>query len=330
MINKILEYIKPKRKILILMHNNPDPDTIASAFALKTLFSALQKKRCTLAYHGLIGRAENRELVKLCKIDMHLSAKLNFSRYDCLILVDTQPTAGNVFIQKRIFPDIVIDHHNLRSHTKKVPLHDIRRNYGSTCTIVTEYYKQLNITPDINTATALFYGIKTDTLGSGRSNSKVDTEMMGYILPGISLNKLAKIENPELPKYYFKNMKKATDNAFVINDLIFCNLSDVRNADLIAETSDFFLRMRDIKWTFVIGKINNICYFSLRCKSTQRKVGHIALSLVRGIGTGGGHMKSAGGQIPLKENNYDEIVTKVKERLLLKVFGDSEIEQKKL
>ncbi|MEC9492232.1 DHH family phosphoesterase [Flexistipes sp.] len=330
MINKILEYIKPKRKILILMHNNPDPDTIASAFALKTLFSALQKKRCTLAYHGLIGRAENRELVKLCKIDMHLSAKLNFARYDCLVLVDTQPTAGNVFIQKKISPDIVIDHHNLRSHTKKVELHDIRKNYGSTSTIITEYYKQLNITPDTNTATALFYGIKTDTLGSGRSNSKVDTEMMGYILPGISLNKLAKIENPELPKYYFKNMKKATENAVVINDLIFCNLSDVRNADLIAETSDFFLRMRDIKWTFVIGKINNICYFSLRCKSTKRKVGHIALGLVRGIGTGGGHMKSAGGQIPLKEYNYDEIVTKVKERLLTKIFGSSDIDQKRL
>jgi len=330
MIEKILEFIKPKRKILILTHNNPDPDTIASGFALKNLFSALQKKRCTLAYHGLVGRAENRELVKLCKIDMHFSTKLNFNRYDCIVVVDTQPTAGNVFIQNGIFPNIVIDHHNFRSHTKKADIFDIRKNYGSTSTIIAEYYKELNISPDVNTATALFYGIKTDTLGSGRSNSKIDTEMMGFILPHISLNKLAKIENPELPKYYFKNMKKATENAKVIKDLIFCNLEDVRNADLIAETSDFFLRMRDIKWTFVIGKIENMCYFSLRCKSTKRKVGHIALGLVRGIGTGGGHMKSAGGQIPLKDNNYDEIVTVVKTRLVNKIFGPEKPEEKNL
>jgi nanoRNase/pAp phosphatase (c-di-AMP/oligoRNAs hydrolase) len=330
MIDKILEFIKPKRKILILMHNNPDPDTIASGFALKNIFASLQKKRCTLAYHGLIGRAENRELVKLCKIDMHFSLKLNFNRYDCIVVVDTQPTAGNVFIQKNILPNIVIDHHNFRSQTKKADVFDVRKNYGSTSTIVAEYYKKLNLTPDVNTATALFYGIKTDTLGSGRSNSKVDTEMMGYILPNISLNKLAKIENPELPKYYYKNMKKATENAKVVNDLIFCNLEDVRNADLIAETSDFFLRMRDIKWTFVIGKIDNICYFSLRCKSTQRKVGHIALGLVRGIGTGGGHMKSAGGQIPLNDKNYNEIVETVKKRLISKIFGTGEAEEKSL
>ncbi len=330
MIEKILEFIKPKRKILILTHNNPDPDTIASGFALKNLFSSLQKKRCTLAYHGLVGRAENRELVKLCKIDMHFSTKLNFNRYDCIVVVDTQPTAGNVFIQNGIFPNIVIDHHNFRSQTKKADIFDIRKNYGSTSTIIAEYYRELNISPDVNTATALFYGIKTDTLGSGRSNSKIDTEMMGFILPHISLNKLAKIENPELPKYYFKNMKKATENAKVIKDLIFCNLEDVRNADLIAETSDFFLRMRDIKWTFVIGKIENTCYFSLRCKSTKRKVGHIALGLVRGIGTGGGHMKSAGGQIPLKDNNYDEIVTVVKTRLVNKIFGPEKPEEKNL
>jgi len=31
MIEKILEYIKPKRKVLFLTHDNPDPDSISSA-----------------------------------------------------------------------------------------------------------------------------------------------------------------------------------------------------------------------------------------------------------------------------------------------------------
>lgn len=319
MIDKILDFVKPKRKILLLTHNNPDPDTMAAAFALKNLFTNLLKKRCTIAYDGIIGRAENRELVRLCKIPLHQSNILNFSRYDCLILVDTQPTAGNVTIPKGFFPDIVIDHHNFRVQTKKVPLYDIRPKFGSTCTIISEYYKELKLDIHKDTATALYYGIKTDTIGSGRSNTQSDLDMMSYILPKISLNKLAKIETPELPKYYFKNIKKATENAIILEDLIFCDLGDVRNADLIAETSDFLLRMREIKWTFVIGCIDDMCFFSLRCKSTRRKVGLIALSIVKGLGTGGGHMQSAGGQVPIKKRTYEEIVKLIKNRLLKKI-----------
>ena len=174
------------------------------------------------------------------------------------------------------------------------------------------------MTPDANTATALYYGIKTDTVGSGRSSSSHDLEMMSYIFPNISLKKLTRIENPELPRYYYKNLRKALDCAEIMDDIIFCNLGDVRNADLIAETSDFLLKMRDIKWTFVVGKIDNSGYFSLRSKSARMKVGRIAMSLVKGLGTGGGHMKSAGGQISLEGKDYEDITNIIKTRLLKK------------
>ncbi|MGA1862948.1 bifunctional oligoribonuclease/PAP phosphatase NrnA [Deferribacter thermophilus] len=322
MIDKILELVKPARKILILTHNNPDPDTIAAANGLKYIFYTVYKKRCTIAYDGLIGRAENRELVKECKIDMHKSKKLNFARYDTLILVDSQPTAGNVYIPDGYFPHIVIDHHNFRKATAKAQIYDIRNDIGSTSTIITEYIKTLGLNPDRYVSTALYYGIKTDTIGSGRNNSKADLEMMSFLLPKISLKKLSKIESPELPKYYFKNLKKAIENSEIIDDLIFCNLYEVRNADLIAETSDFLLRMRDIKWTFVIGYIDDMCYFSLRCKSLRKKVGLIALQIVRGLGTGGGHMKSAGGQISLNNKTYEEVVDILKKRILKKLGFD--------
>ncbi len=329
MIEEILNFVKPKRKVLILTHNNPDPDTMAAAFGMKTILTTILKKRCTIAYDGIVGRAENREMVKLCKIQMFQSRLLNFSRYDCLILVDTQPTAGNVYIPKKFFPHIVIDHHNFRIQTKKSDIYDIRPEYGSTSTIITEYIKQLDFDINKNTATALYYGIKTDTIGSARNNTQSDLDMMSYILPKISLKKLAKIETPELPRYYYKNLKKVTENTVIIDNLAFCDIKDVRNADLIAETSDFLLRMRDIKWSFVIGKIDDMCYFSLRCKSVRRKVGTIALNIVKGIGTGGGHIQSAGGQIPLKDKTYEEILEIIKKRLLKKI-GISKREEKSI
>lgn len=318
MIEQILEDIKPKRKVLILTHNNPDPDTIAAALGMKYILTKTLKKRCTIAYHGLVGRAENRELIKSCYIDMHLSTKLNFSRYDYLIVVDTQPRAGNVYIPKGFQVDVTVDHHNFRATTKQVKLHDVRPKAGSTSTIIVEYMKTIGLQPDMNTATALYYGIKTDTVGSGRSSNQHDLEMMAYIFPNISLKKLTRIESPELPRYYYKNLRKALDCAEIMDDIIFCDLGDVRNADLIAETSDFLLRMRDTKWTFVVGRIDDNGYFSLRAKSARMKVGRIAMSIVKGLGTGGGHMKSAGGQISLVGNDYDEIIDIIKERLLKK------------
>ncbi|MGE4319765.1 MAG: bifunctional oligoribonuclease/PAP phosphatase NrnA [Deferribacterales bacterium] len=329
MIEKILEDIRPKRKVLILTHNNPDPDTIAAAHGLRMILSKILKKRCTIAYYGIVGRAENRELIRMCKIDMHLSTKLNFARYDYLIIVDTQPKAGNVYIPEGFNADVAIDHHNFRHYTSNVKLHDIRPGTGSTSTIITEYMKRLNIIPDVDTATALYYGIKTDTVGSGRSGSHEDMEMMSYIFPYISHKKLTRIENPEVPRYYFKNLKKAIECSEIIEDLIFCDLGEVRNADLIAETSDFLLRMRDIKWTFVVGRIEGSGFFSLRSKSIRAKVGRMAMYLVKGLGSGGGHMKSAGGQLNLTDKNYQETIAVIKDRLL-KRLDISTVEIKKI
>jgi len=319
MINEILAYVKPKRKILLVTHNNPDPDSIASAYALLNLFRNSLRKRCTITYRGIIGRSENKELLQSCKIEMYNSSRLNFSRYDCIILVDTQPTAGNVYFPDGYFPSIVIDHHNFRAQSKNACIYDIRPESGSTSSIISEYYRELDVDININVATALYYGIKTDTTGAGRSNTKNDLAIMSYLLPHISLKKLSKIENPELPRYYFKNMYKALGNIKIIEDVIFCDLGEVRNADLVAETSDFFLKMRDMKWTFITGAVDNICYFSLRCKSTKRKVSYIALSIVRGLGSGGGHMKSAGGQISLDDKKYSDVVEVLKNRLIHKI-----------
>ncbi|MDY6821228.1 MAG: bifunctional oligoribonuclease/PAP phosphatase NrnA [Deferribacterota bacterium] len=338
MIDKILEFIKPIRKILLFTHNNPDPDSIASAFALKNLFSYIYKKRCTIAYRGIIGRAQNRELVKVCSIKMFNAKMLNPVKYDCIVLVDTQPGSGNIYLTEKQIPHIVIDHHYIRSATKKAKIIDVRPNIGSTSTIVIEYYKKLNIPFDKNTATALYYGIKTDTIGAARNNTKLDLEMMSYVTPYISLRKLSKIEEPEIPRYYFKNLHIALERVEVINELIFCNLDEVRNADFIAEMSDFLIRMRDIKWSLVMGKVDKGCYFSLRCKLSKKFLGNIATEITRGIGYGGGHLKSAGGQIPLENNKllnglnekekYEKVVSIVKKRFLNIIFKNNNIYDK--
>lgn len=330
MIYKLLEAIKSKRKVLIQTHDIPDPDTMAAAFALKNLLVSTLKKRVTIAYKGMIGRAENKELVKRCKIDMHDITKLNPARYDYFVFVDTQPGAGNIYEIEQKKPDAVIDHHALLPISTTLHFYDIRPNYGSTSTIIAEYYKQLGIIPDINTATALYYGIKTDIFGKGRPNSQADMDMISFVFPHASFSKLNNIETPELPRYYFKTIRKAIDQSVIYDDLIFCNLEEVKNSDFIAEIADYLLRMRDIKSSFVVGKVNQMCHFSIRNKTNKKSAGAIASSIAKGIGSGGGHTtKSAGGQIPLQSKNYEEIIEILKFRLLKKI-GIKNTEEKQI
>jgi len=317
MIYEILDSIASKKRILILVHNNPDPDAMASAVGLKNLFQ-MAKRKVIIAYMGIVGRLENREFIKQCKIDMQYSFGLNFKRFDHILLVDTQPQAGNVYIANGSQVNTVIDHHFIK---RKIPkrkdlMLDIRPDYGSTCTIVAEYYKTLALAPDTNTATALCYGISSDVMGKARDNNSVDQKMLGFLYPYVSISKLGKIQNPELPRYHFKTIRRAIENSVIINKLLFCDLEEVRNSDLIAETADYLTRMREIQYVFVIGRFDNAALFSIRYKSAKKPVGRIAMHMVKGIGYGGGHTKSAGGQVPLINKVYSEIVDVLKSRLL--------------
>lgn len=330
-IEQIMEVVSSKKRILILTHNNPDPDAMASAFALKNLFHVKLKKKAVIAYMGIVGRLENRELVKQCKIDMQQSLNVKFKRFDYVIIVDTQPQAGNVWIPEGFDVNLVIDHHLSKKQIpkRKDLIVDLKPEYGSTCTIIAEYYKQLGLIPDINTATAICVGITTDAIGSARDSSKIDQEMLGFVFPHISINKLSRIENPDLPRYHFKTLRRAIENAVIINDLLFCSLDEVRNTDLIAETADYLMRMREIKCVFVMGRVDEVAYFSLRYKSTRKSVGRIAQLIVKGIGYGGGHVKSAGGQVPLSHREYADVVSLLKSRLIKHLGIDLDISEEK-
>jgi nanoRNase/pAp phosphatase (c-di-AMP/oligoRNAs hydrolase) len=330
-IEELLEAIAGKKRILILIHNNPDPDAMSSALGMKYIIhKKFPRKKVVIAYMGVVGRLENRELIRQCGIDMQSSFSLNFKQFSYIILIDTQPQAGNVYIPKEFMINAVIDHHLTKKKLpyKKDIFADVRPEYGSCSTIITEYLQKLQITPDKVIATALYYGITTDAIGQARDAHQADQRMLGLLFPYVAINKLKKIENPALPRYHFKNLKRAIENAQILDFLLFCDLGDVRNVDLIAETADYLTRMREVRCVFVMGKIDNIAYFSLRYKSTRRSVGLIAIRIVKGIGYGGGHTKSAGGQIPLAGKVYADVGALMKARLIKSLSLPQEAEWK--
>ena len=81
-------------KTLILTHDNPDPDALASAVLLCNLLRRAFKQRATAAYGGIVGRAENREMVRSLHLEISHIRHLSLKRYQRFALVDTQPRTG--------------------------------------------------------------------------------------------------------------------------------------------------------------------------------------------------------------------------------------------
>lgn len=98
--------------VLILTHDNPDPDGLASGKAFADLLSAWDIAS-HLVYSGLVGRAENRAMHRLLTPEWDYKTVLpDLQDYTATVLLDSQPGAGNNSLSARVIHDIVIDHHS--------------------------------------------------------------------------------------------------------------------------------------------------------------------------------------------------------------------------
>jgi nanoRNase/pAp phosphatase (c-di-AMP/oligoRNAs hydrolase) len=307
-IEEIAKALKGKKKIVILTHNNPDPDAIASAWGIKYLLKELLNLKGRIVYDGFIGRAENKAMVRLLKIKLSHLSKVKLFPKDGVILVDTQPGMGNNSLPTQIIPSLVLDHHPLKKRQKSV-LVDVRVDVGSTATIVTEYLLNNNLEIPRNLATALFYGISSETQGLSVETDNLDKLYYKLLFPQISQFLLSKIQYPQLEREFFLHLRKALDNAYLYKNVILINLGKISNPDLISEFCSFSLRYSKATWALAFGQIDSKIIFSIRSQNRRARAGSIAKKIAGANGSGGGHEMSAAGWIELTEKDKPARIT---------------------
>ena len=96
--------------LLILTHNHPDPDAIASAVALAFLAERLHGVKSRIAYGGIVGRVENQAMVRVLRLPVHPLRDGDLKRYAHVALVDTQPPFQNNPFPRNKRPTLVVDH----------------------------------------------------------------------------------------------------------------------------------------------------------------------------------------------------------------------------
>src|SRR5881296_428217 len=128
----LLEVLEGSGPLVILPHDNPDPDALASAAALKYLVGELLRKEAHIALGGIVGRAENRAMLTYLNISLVPVGEVCFGGDTQIALVDTQPRRSNNSLPDDIVPTVVIDHHPAYALYPDVPFLDLRDQYGAT------------------------------------------------------------------------------------------------------------------------------------------------------------------------------------------------------
>jgi nanoRNase/pAp phosphatase (c-di-AMP/oligoRNAs hydrolase) len=282
---------------LVLTHDNPDPDALASAQILARVLRQACRQKVTVAYGGIIGRAENQEMVKSLRLPFSHIRNLSLKRYQHFALVDTQPRSGNNQLPSRTVPDVVIDHHPLRANTQTGPFYDIRPKYGATATILAEYMLAAGIKPTHALATALIYAIRSETQDFAREHIGPDKAIHDLFFPLANHRLLARIQSPRLPMSYFGNLHDALENLESVDSLILTHLGAIEQPDIVPEIADLLLRLEGKTWSLVTGYYQDRLYLSIRTTNTRADAGGLMHRLLRRRGKGGGHGMIAGGWV---------------------------------
>lgn len=306
-LEEVLSGVK-RRPILVLAHNNPDPDTIASAFALDFLLRKKLGMRSVIGYGGVVTRAENKAMIHRLRIEMTRLTHLDRSTYGGIAIVDGQPGTGNTLIKERSEPPlIVIDHHPVRRSSLRAPFHDIRPGQGTTSTILTEYLIAADLEPTRSLANALLYGIKADTKSLGRGASDTDFKAFRYLSPFTNPRVMGWIENPALSVDHFVDYHRGLARTNIYRDVATSYLGKIQSEAIIPQLADDLLRIEGVSWSLCLGVINEMIILSLRSTSRTYGAGNVIRKLVGKSGFAGGHRAMAGGQIPVQGLENSEI-----------------------
>ncbi len=286
---------KPGGRWLVLTHDNPDPDALAAAMLLSQVLGSALKQKVTTAYSGIIGRAENREMVRSLGWKFSHLRHLNLKKYRHFALVDTQPRTGNNSLPEEIVPTLVIDHHPLRKATTQVPLVDIRTEYGATATIATEYLLAGGLEPTRAGATGLVYAIRSETQDFARESPGPDKAIYDDVLPRANKRLLGRIQAAPLSKAYFRILHEALKNLVIVDTLVISHLGEVEQPDIVPEIADLLLRMETKTWSLCTGIFDQRIYLSIRTTNPRAQAGRLMRRLIGRRGKGGGHSMIAGG-----------------------------------
>lgn len=288
-------YFSDADRVLILTHHDPDPDAIASGLALRTLLRRT-KQTAIIGTMQPVSRPENLRMLKLLEIGVDTVTADQFGSFEKIALVDVQP---HYFGDQLRHVDLVVDHHPETTGWTAM-FKDIRPDYGSTSTILTEHLQAVDLDISERTATAMLYAIKSDTLFFNRQANRADLDAFSFLYPLADASLIRKMEGAEITRERLDYVIKAWQQGRMVEHVFCAFLGEPPRDDFIPYVADFYLQLEDVQWTVISGVVNDQMVVSVRNLGYSRNAGDFVRRWFNDIGSAGGHRTMAKAVVPLE------------------------------
>jgi nanoRNase/pAp phosphatase (c-di-AMP/oligoRNAs hydrolase) len=299
LLESLLGLLKKDDRWLVLMH--ADPDALGSAMALKRILSR-RVQHVGLARVNEIDRPDNLAMIRYLRINTRKLTPPLAAQYDRFALVDSQPHHHPGFAPFTF--SIVIDHHPLSPENPvRAEFCEIKPEYGATSTILTEYLYNLGLRPGKLLATALLYGIKTDTRSFERNFQDADIKAFRYLSKSADQLIMRKIVRSEFRLEWLKYFSHAIREMRLVGSGMTVYMGEVDSPDILVILADFFLRVHEISWTVVSGIHEEKLVTIFRGDGVRLDMGRLSQFIFGDVGSAGGHKAVARSEIPL--NNLE-------------------------
>jgi len=287
-------YFADAEKVLILLHNEPDPDAMASGLALRNLLRRTKATAIIGAIQG-VTRPENLRMANMLDIHVEKITPPQFGDFDRIATVDVQPHYFGGMLDR---VDLVVDHHPEQTGYSAA-YKDIRADYGSTSTILTEHLRAVDVNISERTATAMLYAIKSDTLFFARHTNRVDLEAFTFLYPLADAALIRKMEGAEITLDRLEYVTRASQGGIMKDQVFSAFIGEAPREDFIPYTADFFLQLEDVKWTIIAGVVAGSLIISVRNLGYSRNAGEFVKRWFADIGNAGGHRAMAKAVVPI-------------------------------
>ncbi len=300
LVNKIKE--SNGKELAIFLQDNPDPDAIASGLTLKYIckFCDVESK---LYYGGNISHQKNKALINLLNMDLinikTKDAAMDVVRSSGLIaLIEASIPSRNNVLPEEVTPNLIFDHHQVDISSVKGDFVDIQANIGATATIMTKYLRQLDLKPDVPLATALLYGIRTDTKEFTRNTTPDDLNAASYLSPLVDNNIMSQLEYPPMGLETLDIIGRAIRNKEIRGSYLASFVEFINDRDALPQAAEMMLQLEGVYTVLVFGINDDKVQLSARSRDSRVNLGLILQSAFGELNSGG-HATMAAGAINL-------------------------------
>ncbi len=283
-------------RVVIQCHNNPDPDALASGFALLKYFRA-QGKDAEFVYGGREEISKPNLLLMLEQFHIPVRHVTGLEPPDLLVTVDCQYGESNVqrFEAKEI---AVIDHHEVEDTGRLPELSTVMENYGACATVLYQMLieEDYDLTADEDLQTALFYGLYTDTVRLQELWHPSDKDMWDDLK--VNAGVLKQLKNANIDADDLLSVGNALQRCRINTEYHYGFVETVTgDPNILGIVSDTFLEVDAVNvcvaYTYLPGGVK----ISVRSCLHEIRADEIAKYIAEGIGNAGGHVDKAGGFI---------------------------------